>query len=151
VGVRPRIVSHWRRRFAAHGVVGHKDRPRGGKKPIYGQATNTRILALLDKPPPSSYGRWTGPLLAKVWGDVQVQYVWRFLREHTIDLAGRKSWCESSDPQFAAKAPMWSAFISIRGQSNCSVRRQKTFDPSLRAGARLSGALTLAKPRLRAA
>ena len=37
-------------------------------------------------------------------GDVDVQYVWRFLREHNIDLVARKSWCESNDPQFAAKA-----------------------------------------------
>jgi DDE superfamily endonuclease len=34
----------------------------------------------------------------------RVQYVWRFLRAQKIDLAGRKSWCESSDPEFAAKA-----------------------------------------------
>jgi transposase len=31
-------------------------------------------------------------------------YVWRFLRAQKIDLAGRKSWCESSDPEFVAKA-----------------------------------------------
>ena len=36
--------------------------------------------------------------------DVDVQYVWRFLREHKIDLPARKSWCESNDPEFAAKA-----------------------------------------------
>ena len=35
--------------------------------------------------------------------DVDVQYVWRFLREHNIDLAARKSWCESNDPEFVAK------------------------------------------------
>jgi hypothetical protein len=28
----------------------------------------------------------------------------RFLRAQKIDLAGRKSWCESSDPEFASKA-----------------------------------------------
>jgi transposase len=37
-------------------------------------------------------------------GDVDVQYVWRFLRAHKIDLSARKSWCESNDPAFAAKA-----------------------------------------------
>ena len=37
-------------------------------------------------------------------GDVDVQYVWRFLRSHKIDLAARKSWCESNDPNFTAKA-----------------------------------------------
>src|SRR5215204_5955627 len=88
VGVQPRIVSNWRRRFAEHGLGGLQDRPRAGKKPIYGKATNKRILALL----------------AKALGDVDVQYVWRFLREHNIDLAARKSWCESNDPAFAAKA-----------------------------------------------
>lgn len=37
-------------------------------------------------------------------GDVGVQYVWRFLRSHKIDLAARKSWCESNDPDFVSKA-----------------------------------------------
>jgi hypothetical protein len=35
---------------------------------------------------------------------VDVNYVRRFLRKQKIDLAGRKSWCESNDPDFAAKA-----------------------------------------------
>jgi len=90
VSVQPRIVSNWRRRFADHGLDGLKDRPRTGKKPVYGKTTNKRILALLDKPPPEGYARWKGPLLAKALGDVDVQYVWRFLREHNIDLATRK-------------------------------------------------------------
>src|SRR3954466_4263383 len=104
VGVQPRIVSNWRRRFAEHGLGGLKDHPRAGKTPTYGRATNKRILALLDQPPPAGYARWTGPLLAKALGDVDVQYVWRFLRAHNIDLAARKSWCESNDPAFVAKA-----------------------------------------------
>ena len=104
VGVQPRIVSKWRARFADHGLEGLKERPRAGKQPIYGPATNKRILGLLDKPAPAGYARWTGPLLAAALGDVDVQYVWRFLREHKIDLAARKSWCESDDPGFATKA-----------------------------------------------
>ena len=40
VGVQPRIVSHWRRRFAEHGLGGLKDRPRAGKKPLNDKATN---------------------------------------------------------------------------------------------------------------
>src|SRR3954452_7872540 len=104
VGVQPRIVSKWRHRFADHGLAGLNDRPRARKTPIYGQATNRRILALLDKSPPQGFARWTGPLLAKTLQDVDVQYVWRFLREHNIDLAARKSWCESNDPAFTAKA-----------------------------------------------
>ena len=60
---------------------------------------------------PPGYARWTGPLIAAALGDVGVQYVWRFLRAHKIDLAARKSWCESNDPAFAAKAAASSAFI----------------------------------------
>jgi transposase len=37
-------------------------------------------------------------------GDVSDQHIWRFLRAQKIDLAGRTSWCVSSDPAFAAKA-----------------------------------------------
>ena len=96
VGVQPRIVSKWRHRFADHGLAGLHDRPRASKEPIYGQATNRRILALLDQRPPPGDGRWTGPRLAKALQDVDVRYVWRFLREHKIALAARKPWCESN-------------------------------------------------------
>jgi transposase len=33
VGVQPRIVSHWRRRFADDGLEGLEDKPRPGKGP----------------------------------------------------------------------------------------------------------------------
>jgi hypothetical protein len=66
--------------------------------------TDKRILALLDKPPPKGFARWTGPLLAEELCDIDVQYVWRFLRNQKIDLKARKSWCESNDPDFASKA-----------------------------------------------
>ena len=104
VDVEPRVVSTWRHRFADHGLEGLVDKPKPGKLPIYGEAANKRILALLEQPPPKGYARWTGPLLAAALGDVDVQYVWRFLRAQKIDLAGRKSWCESNDPEFVAKA-----------------------------------------------
>src|ERR1700757_2177700 len=104
VGAQPRIVSLWRHRYADHGLEGLQSKPLPGKQPIYTKATDRRILKLLDKSPPAGYARWTGPLLAGELGDVDVQYVWRFLRSNKIDLAARKSWCESNDPQFTAKA-----------------------------------------------
>ncbi len=66
--------------------------------------TGKRILAVLDGSPPAGYARWTASLIAGVLGDVPEQYVWRFLRAQKIDLAGRKTWCVSHDPEFAAKA-----------------------------------------------
>src|SRR6202166_5014526 len=95
VGVQPRIVSLWRHRYADLG--GLQDKPRPGKQPIYTKATDKRILRLLDKPPPEGFARWTGPLLAEALDDVDVQYVWRFLRSHKNDLVVRKPWGERND------------------------------------------------------
>jgi transposase len=98
------VVSKWRVRFAKARLAGLADAPRSGKPRTYGEAADRRILALLDRPPPAGFARWTAPLLAEALGDVSDQYVWRFLRAQRIDLAGRKSWCVSTDPEFAAKA-----------------------------------------------
>jgi transposase len=100
----PTTVSLWRGRFARERLDGLKDLPRSGTPPIYSKATDRRIRAVLDRPPPKGFARWNGPLIAKALGDVDVQYVWRSLRKHKIDLSGRKSWCESNDPEFASKA-----------------------------------------------
>ena len=75
-----------------------------GAEPKYTPRRTSAFCGLLDGPPPEGYGRWSGPLIARALGDVDVQYVWRFLRAQKIDLSGRKSWCESNDPEFAAKA-----------------------------------------------
>ena len=104
VGVMTGVVSVWRTRFAASGIDGLMDKPQPGATPIYTAATDKRILAMLDQPVPKGRARWTGKLVAQALGDVDVNYVRRFLRKHKIDLAGRKSWCESNDPDFAAKA-----------------------------------------------
>jgi transposase len=104
VGVMTGVVSVWRTRFAAAGIDGLKDKPRPGAKPVYTAATGKRILAVLDRPVPKGRARWTCELVAEALGDVDVNYVRRFLRKQKIDLAGRKSWCESNDPDFAAKA-----------------------------------------------
>jgi transposase len=100
----PTTVSLWRGRYARNRLDGLEDLPRSGAPAIYGVATDARIRAVLEQPPPKGYARWNGPLIAEALGDVDVQYVWRSLRKQKIDLDGRKSWCESKDPQFATKA-----------------------------------------------
>jgi len=104
VGCARGVVSRWRVRFAKDRLAGLGDAPRSGKPKTYGEDAARRILALLDGPPPEGFARWTAPLLAKTLGDVSDQHVWRFLRAQRIDLAGRRSWCLSSDPEFTAKA-----------------------------------------------
>lgn len=97
-------ASKWRVRYAERRLAGLDETGQRGNGPKYTAGTDKRILAVLDSPVPEGFARWTGPLIANALGDVGVQYVWRFLRAQNIDLAARKSWCESNDPDFAAKA-----------------------------------------------
>jgi transposase len=97
-------ASKWRVRYAERRLAGLDETGDRGSKPTYTDAAGRRILRLLDDPPPAGHSRWTGKLIAQALGNVSDQYVWRFLREQHIDLAGRKSWCESHDLAFAAKA-----------------------------------------------
>lgn len=102
--VRPATVSTWRIRFAQHRLAGLADAPRPGKPAKYDESTERRILAQLDQPPPEGYTTWTGSLVAKALGCVSARHVWRVLRKHGIHLQRRRSWCLSTDPQFAQKA-----------------------------------------------
>ena len=101
---RPATVSKWRTRFARQGMTGLSDMPRPGKTAQYDRDTERRILTQLDSTPPAGYVTWTGGLLAKTLGDVSPHHVWRVLRRHGIHLQRRRSWCVSTDPEFARKA-----------------------------------------------
>jgi transposase len=104
LSIRPATVSKWRTRFAREGIGGLADAPRSGKPPTYTEEAERRVLAQLDKSPPSGYARWNGPLLAKALADVSETQVWRILRRHGISLERRRSWCVSTDPEFDRKA-----------------------------------------------
>ncbi|MDP2661631.1 MAG: IS630 family transposase, partial [Dehalococcoidia bacterium] len=102
--VRRATVRLWRTRFAQHRLAGLADRPRPGKPLVYGPEVERRILLQLDEPPPEGHSTWTGGLVAKALGDVPAAQVWQVLRKHGIQLQRRRSWCLSTDPQFAEKA-----------------------------------------------
>lgn len=104
VGCTVGTASKWRVRYAADRLSGLGESGHRGAAAKYTAETGRRILAVLDGPPPAGHGRWTAPLIAVALGDVHEQYIRRFLRAQKIDLAGRKSWCLSHDPEFAAKA-----------------------------------------------
>jgi len=104
MGLRQATVSKWRSRFRKHRLAGLVDNPRSGKPPVYGEDTESRILATLDEAPLEGYTTWTGGLIAKALGNVSEDQVWRVLRKHGIQLQRRRSWCISTDPQFAPKA-----------------------------------------------
>src|ERR687898_776318 len=65
LGCRHHTVSKWRVRFAGERLAGLADAPRSGKPKTYGVDADRRILAVLDRPPPEGFGRWTAPLIAK--------------------------------------------------------------------------------------
>ena len=104
IGCTTGTASKWRVRYARERLAGFSEIGNRGPEPKYGPETGRRILALLDAKPPPGFANWTALLLAKALCDVHEQYIWRFLRAQKIDLSGRKSWCESKDPDFVAKA-----------------------------------------------
>lgn len=104
LNVQPTMVSKWRGRFAEHGLAGLKDKARPGARRKYTQETTRRILAKIDGKPPAGNATWTGSLLAEALGDIPEHHVWQVLRQHAISLQRRRSWCISTDPQFAPKA-----------------------------------------------
>ena len=102
--VRPATVSKWRTRFAARGLAGLQDEPRPGRARRYDAGVERRVLAALDQKPPAGHATWTARLLARSLGDVPRHHIWRILHRHGIQLQRRRSWCISTDPQFAPKA-----------------------------------------------
>ena len=100
---RPNTVIKWRQRFTQCGLSGLSDAPRPGAKPIYGADFRNRVLAILETPPPPGQACWDGPAVAAALGG-SVHAVWRVLRHEGICLQRQRSWCVSTDKEFAAKA-----------------------------------------------
>jgi len=100
---RPNTVIKWRQRFVQGGLSGLRDAARPGAKPVYGIAFRNRVLALLEQPPPEGQVCWDGPAVAAALNG-SVHAVWRVLRNEGICLQRQRSWCVSTDKEFAAKA-----------------------------------------------
>lgn len=100
---RPNTVIKWRDRFVERGLAGLEDEPRPGAKRIYDEGFRRRVLQQLEAPPPAGQSAWDGAALAKAVGG-SVHAVWRLLRREGICLQRQRSWCVSTDPEFAAKA-----------------------------------------------
>ena len=103
LGVSIPTVRKWRQNFAWWGLKGLRDRSRSGKPVTYGHDFRNRVLALLEQPPPPGMSHWDGPAVAETLG-ASVHAVWRMLRREGIYLQRVRSWCVSTDPEFARKA-----------------------------------------------
>ena len=140
--------------LADHGLGGLTDRPRVGKKPTQLRHGHERAFWAFLMPTTASglCTRWTGPLLAKARVNATLMFsinIWRFLREHNIDLVARKSWCESNDPEFVAKAAdVVGLCVDPPCQSDCSLcRRKASLDPKSFLGVSRRGYLKLPNGR----
>jgi transposase len=104
LATRPARVSKWRQRFAQSRMAGLSDAPRSGKPNKYTEATEKRVLKMLDQAPPKGFSQWNGKLLAQALKDVSEDHIWRILRRRGIQLQRRRSWCITTDPEFGPKA-----------------------------------------------
>lgn len=102
-GVEENTVTKWRDRFDKMGISGLQDAPRSGKPKTYDAAWEKRVLAKLDETPPEGYTKWDQPLLASAL-DTSEDAVQRFLQRKGIQLKRMRTWCVSTDPNFASKA-----------------------------------------------
>ena len=104
LATRPARVSKWRQRFAQSRMAGLSDAPRSGKPNKYTEATEKRVLKMLDQAPPKGFSQWNGKLLAQALKDVSEDHIWRIFRRRGIQLQRRRSWCITTDPEFGPKA-----------------------------------------------
>lgn len=103
LGTYPNKVIHWRKRYVEQGLEGLRDKPRSGRPAKYDDEFRKNVLTLLGKPPPDGLASWDGPSLAKELS-VPVDAVWKILRNEGIHLQRQRSWCVSTDKDFAVKA-----------------------------------------------
>lgn len=100
---RPNTVIKWRQRFVMQGLKGLLDAARPGAKRIYDAAFRNRVLATLEQPVPAGQATWDGPAVAREMNS-SVHAVWRVLRKEGVCLQRQRSWCVSTDKEFAVKA-----------------------------------------------
>jgi len=103
LGEQEDVIIKWRDRFKADGVAGLHDAARSGKPATYGDEWKAEVLKKLEEEPPNYQARWDGPTLAAALGTSE-DAVQRFLQKEGIQLARMRTWCISTDPEFAAKA-----------------------------------------------
>ena len=112
VGVCPDTVRKWRARFAARGIGGLKDAPRGGRPRRYTPADRAEVVALACALPAESgvpLSKWSCPELARELAarcrvTASTSTVRRWLAEDPIKPWQHRSWISIRDPDFAVKA-----------------------------------------------
>jgi transposase len=98
----PNKVIEWRKRYQQEGLPGLRDRPRQGRPKTYA-GLKERLLSKIGEPPPKGFSRWDAGLLSKELSTSD-DAIWRVLKKEGISLHRQRSWCISTDKDFAPKA-----------------------------------------------
>ena len=103
LGIDPRQVSRWRRRFVEKRLAGiEKDLPRGGRKPSKREKVTPLIIETTTQTKPANATHWSVRTLGEKLGidKSMVHRVWQAncLKPHLV-----KGFKVSNDPQFAEK------------------------------------------------
>lgn len=98
----PNKVIEWRDRFTENGIKGLKDMPREGRPPK-DKRLQERVLELIKTSAPKGFARWDASMIAKQL-NASKDRVWRIIRKEGIHIHRKRSWCISTDKEFAAKA-----------------------------------------------
>jgi transposase len=113
LGVHVDTVRKWRRRFAAEGLPGLRDRPRPGRRRTFTAVAVAQIKALACEPPGRQdlpLARWSAAELAKaavrqqMVAAVSASTVRRWLAQDALKPWRYRSWIFPRDPDFAVKA-----------------------------------------------
>lgn len=98
----PNKVIEWRKRYVKEGIQGLRDKARSGR-PVRYKGLRDKVLKKISSAPPKGYGHWDAPLLSQELG-VSDDAIWRLLKKEGIYLHRQRSWCISTDKDFAAKS-----------------------------------------------
>jgi len=98
----PNKVIEWRNRYQLEGLKGLEDKYRQGRPKVY-EDLRERLLRKVSEPVPKGYGRWDAKLLSKEL-NASDDAIWRILKREGISLHRQRSWCISTDKDFAPKA-----------------------------------------------
>ena len=99
----PNKVISWRKSYLATGLNGLKDKPRSGRNKVYSEDFKHRVLTMIGESPPKGYSRWDAKLLARELKSSE-DIIWRILKKEGVHLNRQRSWCISTDKDFAVKA-----------------------------------------------
>ena len=102
VGLSPAMVSHWRRRYREHGLVGLHDAPRAGRPRTHDDAEVAWLLRTVLRSQPAVATHWTVRAAAAKTG-ISKSTVARYFQLFGVQPHRQKSFKLSTDPFFVEK------------------------------------------------